>query len=212
MKRFFCILSLLLLAAIAAQADVTNLKLTGVHCSKGAAAVEEALKAVSGVTEVKTDVEKAICTVNFDPAKTSEKALIEAVNKTGYKAESAKAGEPSSCPTVGVAVLDDFHKVLHLMHSGVNDGHMDALKENLPAMKERCDKMVTFYKDGLATAGDEQAKKTADGMVKLAEAVSADVTNLEEAVKGGVKDTMEKSFMTVHEDFYKILGTVEGKK
>jgi copper chaperone CopZ len=212
MKRIFPLLAVILLAALAVQADVANLKLTGVHCSKGAAAVEKAIKAVPGVLEVKTDVEKAMCTVNYDPSKTSEKALIEAVNKTEYKAESVKEGEPSSCPTVGVAVLDDFHKVLHRMHSGVNDGHFDALKENLPAMKERCDTMVKHYKDAAAGAGDEEAKKAAEGMAKLADTVSTDVASLEKAVDGGVQDSMESAFMTLHEDFYKILDTVQEKK
>ena len=79
-------------------------------------------------------------------------------------------------------------------------------------MKERRDTLLKHYKEAVAAAKDETGKKTAEKMVQFADAVSADVVNLEKAVESGAKETMESTFMTLHEDFYKILETVEEKK
>jgi len=196
MKRL-CIAAILCLVAALAAADLADLKLIGVHCEKGGAAVEKALKALPGVLDVKMDIDKALAVVNYDPAKTKPEALVAAVNGTGYKAELAKAGEPHTCPTTGNGPVDGFHAVLHRMHQGINDGAFDAIKENMADMKSRRDALVKHCKEG----GEE--------MIKLAAAVSADVDALAKAAEGGVKETMEGAFNTLHDDFYEILGKLE---
>lgn len=198
MKRFYFAALLFCLASLAA-ADLADLKLIGVHCEKGGSAVEKALKAVPGVLEVKLDVDKALCTVNYDPAKTKPEELVKAVNATGYKAELAKSGETHACPTTGNGPADGFHAVLHRMHQGINDGAFDAIKENMAEMKTRRDALVKHFNE----AGEE--------MAKMAAAVSADVDALEKASVGGVKETMETTFNALHDDFYKILGKLGEK-
>lgn len=196
MKRL-CVAALLCLSAAFAAADLADLKLIGVHCPKGGAVVEQALKALPGVLEVKMDLDKALAVVNYDPAKTKPEALVEAVNATGYKAELAKAGEAHACPTTGTGPVDGFHAVLHRMHEGVNDGAFDAVTENMADMKVRRDALVKHCKG----AGDE--------MAKLAEAVSVDVDALAKAAEAGKTEGIEKAFQTLHDDFYKILGKLE---
>lgn len=200
MKRS-CFAALLLCLASLAAADLADLTLVGVHCEKGGAVVEKALKAVPGVLEVKMDIDKALAVVNYDPAKTKPEELVKAVNATGYKAELAKAGaEPHACPTTGNGPVDAFHAVLHRMHEGVNDGAFDAIKENMADMKVRRDALVKHCKQG----GEE--------MAKMAAVVSADVDALEKAAAGGVKESMETTFSTLHDDFYKILGKLDEMK
>ena len=65
--------------------DMTNLKITGMMCQHCKAHVEEALRAVPGVTEVTVDLEGGNAKVaGGDPA-----AMIEAVKAAGYQAELA---------------------------------------------------------------------------------------------------------------------------
>ncbi len=65
----------------------TTLKITGMHCSGCSANVEKALKKVSGVSKANVNLQAGSATVEFDPAKTSEKELVSAVKKAGYGAE-----------------------------------------------------------------------------------------------------------------------------
>ncbi len=60
------------------------LKVTGMSCSGCASNVEKALKGVPGVSGAKVDLKAGKATVDFDPAKTSEKELGQAVKKAGY--------------------------------------------------------------------------------------------------------------------------------
>jgi copper chaperone CopZ len=210
MKRILVFAAVLALMSLSAVADVATLKLDGVHCAKGASVVEKALKGVAGVLEAKVDVDKALCTVQYDPAKTKPEALAAAVNATGYKAELSKGEAAKTCPVVGDKAVDEFHQVLHRMHMGVNDGHLDALKENLAEMKEKRDALVKHFTASASAAADETAKKAAGELKALADAVSKDVTALESEIASGVKEKMEAAFNAIHEDFYKILGKLEG--
>jgi copper chaperone CopZ len=209
MKRLF-ILVILLSAGLALMADVAELKLIGVHCPKGGEVVEKALKDIPGVLGVTMDIGKALCTVNYDPAKTKPEALVAAVNSTGYKAELSTGEAPHTCPVVGDKAVDEFHQIMHLMHMGVNDGHFDALKENLAGLKEKRDALVKHFTEAAAAVKDETGKKAAAEMRAMAETVSKDVLSLEKEVKAGAKEKMEAAFNTMHEDFYKILGKLEG--
>jgi copper chaperone CopZ len=55
-------------------------------CSGCAVSVRNALLETPGVASASVDHEAGRATVQYDPAKTSTKRLIEAVNKTGFKA------------------------------------------------------------------------------------------------------------------------------
>lgn len=199
MKRIACVLFLLCFAALV-PADQADLKLIGVHCPKGGAVVEKALKEVPGVLEVRLDLDKALATVQYDPAKTKPEALVAAVNETGYEAEMAKAGEAHACPSTGNDPVDAFHAVLHRMHEGVNDGALDAITHNMDDMKARRDALVKL------------CKKEGGELATMAATVSADVDALGKAAEGEVKEAVEKAFQTLHEDFYKILGHLEEAK
>ena len=62
------------------------LGITGMHCTSCASNIEDALKKVSGVlrTQVNFALEKAY--IEFEPWKLEVKDLIEAIEKSGYKA------------------------------------------------------------------------------------------------------------------------------
>ena len=60
------------------------LKVTGMSCSGCAGNVEKALKAVAGVSKTAVDLKAGKATVEYDPAKTSEKDLAKAVKNAGY--------------------------------------------------------------------------------------------------------------------------------
>ncbi len=62
----------------------TILKVTGMSCSGCSANVEKALIGVTGVSSAKVDLKAGKATVEYDPAKTNEKDLANAVKKAGY--------------------------------------------------------------------------------------------------------------------------------
>jgi copper chaperone len=62
----------------------TILKVTGMSCSGCSANVEKALKGVAGVSSVKVDLKGGKASVDYDPAKTTDKDLANAVKKAGY--------------------------------------------------------------------------------------------------------------------------------
>jgi len=73
-------------AATAAQLSTVELKVSGMTCSGCAVSVRNALLEIPGVTSASVDHEAGRASVQYDPAKASPAQLIEAVNKTGYKA------------------------------------------------------------------------------------------------------------------------------
>jgi mercuric ion transport protein len=73
-------------AAHPTQFSTVELKVTGMTCSGCAASVRNALLETPGVASASVDHEAGRATVQYDPAKASTARLIEAVNKTGYKA------------------------------------------------------------------------------------------------------------------------------
>lgn len=60
----------------------TVLKIEGMRCNHCKAAVEEALKEVSGVTEVKVDLDKNEAVVSGSP---EHAAMVKAVDEAGFK-------------------------------------------------------------------------------------------------------------------------------
>ncbi len=56
---------------------------SGMHCTHCSKAVEDALKAIDGVSKAKADHEKGTATVNMK-TDVDDKLLIEAVEKAGF--------------------------------------------------------------------------------------------------------------------------------
>lgn len=63
-----------------------TLDVKGMTCSGCEYSVESALKKVEGVKKVSADHKKAVAVVEYDPETASVGEMVEAVNKTGYKA------------------------------------------------------------------------------------------------------------------------------
>ena len=70
---------------------VCTMKVTGMTCSGGEAAVKLAAKQIDGVKDAKASYAKGTADVTYDPAKTAPDAIAEAIaQKTGYKTEVVK--------------------------------------------------------------------------------------------------------------------------
>lgn len=77
-------------AAAAAEARAT-IPVKGMHCGGCVGTVTEALEKVPGVKSVQVSLEKEQAVVTYDQAKVQTKALVKAIDATGYK-----AGKPSA--------------------------------------------------------------------------------------------------------------------
>ncbi|MGE0014773.1 MAG: heavy-metal-associated domain-containing protein [Candidatus Methanomethylophilaceae archaeon] len=66
----------------------TILKIQGMTCEMCSKKVEEALRAVEGVSEVSVDLKKGLATVVHDGV--AEKDLVRAVVDMGYRAEARR--------------------------------------------------------------------------------------------------------------------------
>jgi mercuric ion binding protein len=110
-KRFA---SLLLLAltpawpALAASKTVT-FDVKGWTCGSCAAATRIALRKIEGVETVTTEVTKAQATVTYDDAKTGPNAMVQAIERLGYKAaptattsSPARSAAPGSASAPGI--------------------------------------------------------------------------------------------------------------
>jgi copper chaperone CopZ len=73
-------------AAISAQLTTVELKVSGMTCSGCAVSVRNALLETPGVVSAEVNLELAQAEVQYDAAKVSIAKLVEAVNKTGFKA------------------------------------------------------------------------------------------------------------------------------
>lgn len=67
--------------------ETKELKIEGMTCNHCTEAVKRALLSVAGVENAKVSLENKNAFVEYDPGVTNTDALIEAVVKTGYKAE-----------------------------------------------------------------------------------------------------------------------------
>lgn len=61
-------------------------KIKGMHCASCAMSIDWALEETDGVKSVKTNYAKSETQVEFDPKKVTEKTMIAAIKKVGYKA------------------------------------------------------------------------------------------------------------------------------
>jgi copper chaperone CopZ len=67
-----------------------TLDIKGMHCKSCSMLVKEALMDTNGVKDADVQLIKEKATINYDEKIASEKQLIEAINKEGYKATLAK--------------------------------------------------------------------------------------------------------------------------
>ena len=62
-----------------------KLNIKGMSCKACSETINLALSKVQGVLEYKTEYKEGSSTVKFNSSKTSEQAIVDAVNQTGYK-------------------------------------------------------------------------------------------------------------------------------
>lgn len=68
------------------ETETVNIPVEGMTCFTCEFAVSSALRKTEGVVDARASVRKGKARVNYDPSKTDIEQLIEAINKTGYKA------------------------------------------------------------------------------------------------------------------------------
>lgn len=67
-----------------------SIPVKGMTCFTCEITVQSAVKKLPGVAEIKTSAKDGVALVSYDPEKSSLDQIVEAINKTGYKAEKAK--------------------------------------------------------------------------------------------------------------------------
>ena len=103
MKALFILLPLLFAApaasaAIPAEATVTRSTpdkketktvtfKTTMHCENCVRKVTENISFLRGVKDLKVSLEENVVTITYDPARTSEQTLADAIRKPGYEVE-----------------------------------------------------------------------------------------------------------------------------
>jgi Cu+-exporting ATPase len=95
MKKIILALILCAPAAAFAKDTTSTFNVKGWHCGGCSSKTEQAVKKVNGVKSATADDDKGTLVVAYDDAKTTEKALIDAVKSVGYEASPAKAAPAS---------------------------------------------------------------------------------------------------------------------
>jgi hypothetical protein len=119
------------------------------------------------------------------------------------------SGEPESCPVIGIKPIDEFHQVLHSMHLALRKGNVAVLKEQMPALRAKCDLLSVYCRQALLQTKDPTAREEAESQAKMAEALLGSMDALDKVLKA---DPIEGAFNQVHEDFYRILRRTEQSK
>ncbi len=86
-KLALALVALTGLAAATARAEDTKstFKVNGMMCTSCEGKVKGAVTKVDGVKSVEADSEKGTAVVSYDPTKTSEAKITEAINNTSFK-------------------------------------------------------------------------------------------------------------------------------
>ncbi|MFQ5696356.1 MAG: heavy-metal-associated domain-containing protein, partial [Terriglobia bacterium] len=66
--------------------ETVELEISGMTCEACAGVVKYELNRTAGVADAEVDYPAGLARVNFDPATVKPAQLVEAVNRTGYKA------------------------------------------------------------------------------------------------------------------------------
>ncbi len=94
MKLFGILMSIVLFAGMAAAKEATTqVKVSGMTCRPCAVGVRAMLNRVKGVKSANVDADKSLATIVYDDSQVTEQQLVEAINKTGFKAESSKGNK-----------------------------------------------------------------------------------------------------------------------
>jgi mercuric ion binding protein len=79
------------LTGLASAKEVTaQIPVSGMTCGACAVAVKKALISVEGVKKADVSLEQKRATVIYEDSQVTEKQLQDAINKSGFKAETAK--------------------------------------------------------------------------------------------------------------------------
>jgi mercuric ion binding protein len=89
MKSLLLVAATLLFAVVVFAKDMTTqIKVSGMTCEACAVSVQKSLEKVNGVKRAEVSSEKGVATVTYDDAQATAQQLRDAINKTGFKAES----------------------------------------------------------------------------------------------------------------------------
>lgn len=90
------LMMLVVLAGTAmATEETTQIKVSGMTCGACAVTVKAALTRTKGVKRADVSTEKGLATVVYEDSQVNERQLLDAINKTGFKAELTKAEPPN---------------------------------------------------------------------------------------------------------------------
>ncbi len=91
MKTLQIVATAVLLAGVArAKEATTEIKVSGMTCSKCAVSVQKSLERTKGVKHAEVRVEKGLAIVMYDDARVNEQQLREAIHRTRFKAEPSE--------------------------------------------------------------------------------------------------------------------------
>jgi mercuric transport protein len=91
MKKIVLALVLLTPGIALAKDATATFSVKGWHCGGCSAKTESALKKVEGVKTVTADDEKNTVVIAYDDSKTNEKALADAIKKSGFEPSAKSA-------------------------------------------------------------------------------------------------------------------------
>ncbi len=82
--------AVLLVGMAGAKETTTQIKISGMTCGACAVSVRAALIRTKGVKSADVSAEKGTATVVYDDSQVNRQQLVEAISKTGFKAEAGK--------------------------------------------------------------------------------------------------------------------------
>lgn len=82
--------AVLLAGMVGAKETTTQIKISGMTCGACAVSVRAALIRTKGVKSADVRADKGTATVVYDDSVVTRRRLVDAINKTGFKAEAGK--------------------------------------------------------------------------------------------------------------------------
>ncbi len=82
--------TILLTGIAAAKETTTQINVSGMTCGACAVSVKAALTRTKGVKSADVSTVNGLATVVYDDTQVSEQQLLDAINRTGFKAEPSK--------------------------------------------------------------------------------------------------------------------------
>jgi copper chaperone CopZ len=78
---------------VVADTQRVTIKVTGMFCESCAVTVRAMLKRTDGVQSATVDGKRGEAVVSYDPTKTTPQALVDVINRLGYKASFPTASK-----------------------------------------------------------------------------------------------------------------------